>query len=175
MMKLYARRRPAPIGRQSPPAARAPKPLAGAVELDADLLAFAAKAAASPAPVAAAAVAADLAEDLRVPLRDIADLAGVARPQPAVFDASDVAARTWTEPLTAAVSAASKALGRAPARMPTFEFEARRFDAGRHIGLCRTAIRSASKRLDNIAANAAARERLAERGVKLTRYKAVRR
>ena len=176
-MKLYTRpRRPAPIGRQSPPAAARPPELSGAADLLAELAAFADRAASSPTPGAAATIAADLAYDLYGPLRDVADLAKVARPQPAVFDAAAVTARTWTEPLTAAVSAASAALGRCPARMPTFEFEARRFDAGRHIGLCRTVIRSANRRLDGIASRAAARDRLADRGeLRLTRYQAVRR
>ncbi|QNG19349.1 hypothetical protein G4H71_18310 [Rhodococcus triatomae] len=47
--------------------------------------------------------------------------------------------------------------------MPTFEITARRFDAGWHIGLCRTAIRSAGRRLDGIASRAAAYDRLANR------------
>lgn len=175
-MKLYTRpRRPAPIGRQSPPVAE-PKPLTGAAELLAELAAFADRAAASPVPGAAAAVAADLAADLADPLRDLADLAGAPRPRPAVFDASAVAAGTWAEPLTAAVSAASAALSRPPARMPTFEITARRFDAGRHIGLCRTAIRSATRRLDGIAARDATRRRLADQGkLHLIRYKCERR
>ncbi|MEU7767913.1 hypothetical protein AB0B25_22705 [Nocardia sp. NPDC049190] len=170
-MRLYTRPRRAV---SEPAADPVPPELSGAAELLAELAAFADRAASSPMP-GTAAVAADLAEDLRVPLRDMTDLAQVARPRPVVFDASAVAARTWAEPLTAAVSATSKALSRTPARMPRFEFEARRFDAGRHIGLCRTAIRSASKRLDTLAANAAARERLAAKGIRLTTDKAVRR
>lgn len=174
-MKLYTRpRRPAPIGQQSPPAAPPPE-LSGECGLLAELAAFADRAASSPTPGAAAVVAADLAADLADPVRDLADLAGSPRPRPAVFDASAVAARTWAEPLTAAVSAASAALSRPPARMPTFEVTARRFDAGRHIGLCRTAIRSANRRLDGIAERAAARDRLAERGVNLIRFKCERR
>lgn len=174
-MKAYLRpRRPAPTGRQSPPVAE-PKPLTGAAELLAELAAFADRAAASPVPGAAAAVAADLAAELLDSLRALADMAGAARPRPAVFVASDVAARTWAEPLAAAVSAASTALARPSARMQTFEVEDRRFNAGRRIGECRTAIRSARRRLDGVAERAAARDRLAERGVTLLRYKCERR
>lgn len=175
-MKLYTRpRRPAPIGRQSPPAAARPPELSGAADLLCELAAFADRAASSPTPGAAAAVAADLAAELADPLRDLADVSGAARPRPAVFDAAAVAARTRTEPLAAAVSAASKALARPSARMQTFEVEDRRFNAQRRIGECRTAIRSATRRLDTVAANADARQRLAERGVTLLRYKCERR
>lgn len=173
-MKLYTRRRPAPIGRQSPPATPPPE-LSGAAELLAELARFANHAATSPNPGAAAAIAADLADELLVPLRALADVAGAARPRPAVFAASDIAARTWTEPLAAAVSDASKALARPSARIQTFEVEDRRFNAQRRIGECRSAIRAAGRRLDGIANRDAARRRLAERGVTLIRYKCERR
>lgn len=172
-MKTYIRRRPVRVA--PPPAAAPPPELSGAAELLAELAAFAAKAAASPNPGASAAVAADLADELLDSLRALADVAGAARPRAAVFDASDVAARTWTEPLAAAVSAASKALARPSARMQTFEVEDRRFNAQRRIGECRSAIRSAGRRLDGIASRDAARHRLAERGVTLIRYKCERR
>ncbi|MGW0048364.1 hypothetical protein [Nocardia cyriacigeorgica] len=138
-----------------------------AADLLAELDAFAARAAASSNLGAATAVTADLAAELLDPLADLADVAGIPRPRPAVFDAAAVAARSWGESLCAAVSSASEALSRTESRRPGWEAEARRFDAGRHIARCRTALRTATRRLDGIEIRAAERERMAERGTVL--------
>lgn len=142
-----------------------------AADLLAELDAFAARAAASPNLGAAAAVAADLAAELLDPLADLADVAGIPRPRPAVLDAAAVAARSWGEALCAAVSSASEALSRVAARRPAYEAERRRFVAGRHIASCRTALRTATRRLDGIEIRAAERERMAERGTVLHSYR----
>jgi len=176
-VKLYLERlhpRRAVAEPASPPP---PPPLLGSAELLAELDAFAGRAATSPVPGAAAVIVADLVDDIADHLRDLADVAQVPRPLPAVFDAAAVADRSWTLTLTEAISAASAALGgRSARRREPWDAQQRRFEGQRHIGQCRTALRSANRRLQTVADREATRERLAAKGkLRLTRDKVVRR
>ncbi|MBF6161055.1 hypothetical protein [Nocardia cyriacigeorgica] len=167
-MKLYTKPRRAVPEPASPPPT---PPLLGSAELLAELDAFAGRAAASPNPGAAVTVVADFADDIADHLRDLCDVAGVGRPR-GMFGPPAVADRSWHQPLAEAISTASKALGsRSARRREAWDAKQRRFEAQQHVGRMRTALRSANRRLDTIAANADARRRLAERGVRLTRYK----
>lgn len=172
-MKLYLKPRRAVPEPSSPPPT---PPLLGSAELLAELDAFAARAAASPSPGTAAVIVADLAADIADHLRDLADVAGVTRPRPTVFGPPAVADRSWTLTLTEAVSSASAALGGRSARQrEPWDANQRRFEAQQAIGRCRVALRSASRRLHAVADREATRERLAAKGIRLTRSKVVRR
>lgn len=170
-MKVYLRpRRPVPERAAPPPT----PPLLGAAELLAELDAFAARAATSPG--AAAVIVADFADDIAEHLRDLADVAQVPRPRGSAFGVEAVAGRSWHQPLAEAISAASTALGgRSARRREPWDTTQRRFEAARHISLCRVALRTANRRLDATTDREVARERLAARGIRLTRDKVVRR
>ena len=165
-------RRPIPEPAAPPPT----PPLLGVTEFLAELHAFAERAAASPSPGAAAVIVADFADAIADHLRDLADVAQVPRGRAAAFDTSAVADQSWTLTFTDAVSSASAALGgRSARRREPWDTKQRRFEAQQHLGRCRTALRSANRRLDGVAAREAARERLAATGVKLLRYRCERR
>lgn len=173
-MKLYLKpRRAVPEPPQPPPT----PPLLGAVELLAEVESFVGRAAVSPSPGATAVIVADFADDIAEHLRDLADVAQVPRPRAAVFDARAVADRSWTPALTEAISAASAALGgRSARRREPWDAKQRRFDAQRHIGLCRTALRTANRRLQAVADREATRERLAAQGkLRLIQFRTQRR
>lgn len=173
-MKLYTRPRRAVPKPPSPPPT---PPLLGSAELLAELDAFAARAAASPSPGAAAVIVADFADDIADHLRDLADVAQVPRPRPAVFGPPAVADRSWTLTLAEAISSASDALGgRSARRREPWDAQQRRFEAQQHVGRMRTALRTANRRLQTVADREATRQRLAEQGkFRLTRSKVVRR
>lgn len=198
-MKLYARRRPAPIGRQSPPAQSA------LAEVLTDLDRLAATAASSPSAGAAVVVVADLADELLGDLADLAALARTERPKPPDIGPETLRGGEWAENLRAVLTAVDGPVsrflaprppigyarpvyreftgdrrrgGRTPVAEPTAtldpEVEAKRVPAQRAIGRMRAALQSANRRLDTIAAKAAARERLVAKGIRLTTDKVVR-
>ena len=175
-MKLYLKpRRAARADAAAPPPPATS--LLGANEFLVELDSFAGRAATSPSPGAAVTVVADLADDLAEHLRDLTGVARVPRPRAAVFDASAVADRSWHQPVTEAVSSASVALsGHSARRRELWDANQRQFDAQRRISLCRTALRTASRRLQAVADREATRERLAAQGkLRLIQFRTQRR